>query len=102
MYFASNSSKAHSYVNVGASRIPKPNQEGKFTIILSLVALGRLYETESNDLSYLKGSPQNYDSVRGLVKKRRTFNKDLRFDEYVVYNEAAVMPVAVVEYEVQI
>ncbi|RUP45443.1 hypothetical protein BC936DRAFT_148179 [Jimgerdemannia flammicorona] len=99
IYFASNTSKAHSYVNVDSNAKPQA-VNGKFTQILSFVALGRVFETFENDLSYLTGAPPNSDSLHGNVKKKRTEDKDLRFDEYVVYKAEAVMPVACVEYEV--
>lgn len=51
-------------------------------------------------MSYLLGAPEGYDSVRGMVKENRESNKDLRFEEYVVYTSDAVLPVATLEYEV--
>ncbi|RUS25241.1 hypothetical protein BC938DRAFT_472441 [Jimgerdemannia flammicorona] len=102
IYFASNSSKAHTYVNVDEDRRPQPNSNGKYTIIMSLVVLGRLYETHENDMSYLVGPPDGYDSLRGMVKPEaeRLSNKDLRYEEYVVYSSDAVLPIATLEYEV--
>ena len=61
------------------------------SMLLCKVLTGREWETDV-DHPDLKGPPDGFDSVHGRVGRR------LNFAEVVVYNEAAVLPYAVVKY----
>ncbi|CAG8602357.1 4183_t:CDS:2, partial [Ambispora leptoticha] len=87
IYFASNSSKAHSYAT------PRGNDD-TYTILFCFVALGRCHSTE-NDQPYLTEPPYPCHSVHGIVGSR------LNFEEFVVYRGDAVIPFAAVSYRMK-
>ena len=81
-YFAINSSKSHDYTQ----------GHGKYrAMLLCKVAVGRRYFTKSNHCD-LQTAPSGYDSVHG--KHGGTLN----YDETVVYNPEAILPIRVLLY----
>ena len=91
-YFALQANKSHGYPKQMMNKLKAGDHQRK--MILSRVARGRVYETTKN-LDHLKGSaPEGYDSVHGKAGG----GSDLADDELVVYEEAAILPYAVVTY----
>ncbi|GET01571.1 ADP-ribosylation [Rhizophagus clarus] len=85
IYFAPNSSKAHSYAT------PRGGSDDLFTILFCFVALGRCHTTV-DDMPRLTEPPYPCHSVHGRVGHR------LNYEEYVVYRPDAVVPFAAVTY----
>ena len=72
-----------------------PSGDYRRQMILCRVARGRVFETTEN-LPHLEGkAPDGYDSVYG---KAGTGGSALKDDELVVYDEAAILPFAIVTY----
>ena len=91
-YFGQQASKSHDY--------PLPEMRAlaygthKRCMLLCKVARGKAYRTQEN-IDTLKGqAPEGFDSVHGDAREAG----DLNYDEIVVYEEAAVLPFAIVEY----
>ena len=71
-----------------------PAGEHTRSMILCKVAKGEVFKTKDN-MDQLQGeAPLGYHSVHGLA----TADGGLNFDELVIYEEAAVLPYAVVTY----
>ncbi|KAG9291255.1 hypothetical protein G9A89_021757 [Geosiphon pyriformis] len=87
IYFAPNSSKAHSYATPRA-------KDDSYTILFCFVALGRCHRTK-DDLPKLIEPPYPCHSVHGLVGSR------LNYEEFVVYSGDAVIPFAAVSYKMR-
>ncbi|RIA81290.1 hypothetical protein C1645_790703 [Glomus cerebriforme] len=85
IYFAPNSSKAHSYAT------PRGEMEDLYTILFCFVALGRCHTT-IDDMPYLTEPPYPCHSVHGRIGHR------LNYEEYVIYRPDAVVPFAAVTY----
>ena len=64
------------------------------SMLLCKVASGREFRTQVNRDSGEQNPPDGYDSVHGQA----TPGGPLNWDELVVYEEAAVLPYAIVEY----
>jgi hypothetical protein len=71
-----------------------PVGQHRRTMILCKVARGKECKTEKN-MDKLPTAPEGYDSVHGVA----TSDGPLNFDELVVYDERAILPYALVEYE---
>jgi hypothetical protein len=66
-------------------------------MLLCKVARGKVYKTAQN-MDQLRGAaPRGHNSVHGDAQKGGPLN----YDEIVVYEEAAVLPFAIVEYRFQ-
>ncbi|CAG8552215.1 4823_t:CDS:2 [Diversispora eburnea] len=89
IYFAPNSSKAHSYAT------PRGGAGDLYTILLCFVALGRCHTT-IDDMPYLNEPPYPCHSVHGSVGHR------LNYEEYVIYRPDAVVPFASITYRMKI
>jgi hypothetical protein len=95
-YFALQSSKSHDYPLPEMQRLSKGKHRRQ--MLLCKVACGREYRTDQNmdrappQPDYASVPPPGYDSVHGEV------GGQLNYAELVVYEEAAVLPYAVVEY----
>ena len=89
-YFALQSSKSHDYP-LRAMRRVRSDKGHKRSMLLCKVATGREWETDVNNPDR-NGPPGGFDSVHGRVGRR------LNFSEVVVYDEAAVLPYAVVTF----
>ncbi|CAH1761229.1 5230_t:CDS:2 [Entrophospora sp. SA101] len=85
IYFAPNSSKAHSYAT------PRGTDSDLYTILFCFVALGRCHTT-IDDMPHLKAPPYPCHSVHGRVGHR------LNYEEYVIYRTEAIVPFAAVTY----
>ncbi|CAG8591616.1 32355_t:CDS:2 [Gigaspora margarita] len=85
IYFAPNSSKAHSYAT------PRGGAEDLYTILFCFVALGRCHTT-IDDIPGLAEPPYPCHSVHGRIGHR------LNYEEYVIYRPDAVVPFAAVTY----
>ncbi|CAG8446620.1 9465_t:CDS:2 [Acaulospora morrowiae] len=85
IYFAPNSSKAHSYAT------PRGGAGDLYTILFCFVALGRSHKTV-DDMPHLTEPPYPCHSVHGRVGHR------LNYEEYVVYRPDAVVPFAAITY----
>ena len=93
-YFALQSSKSHDYPLL-PMRALTPGQHTR-SMILFKVAKGKVYVTHEN-MDDLNGAPPGFHSVHGQAGTHRD-GGHLRFDEVVVYEEAAMLPYAVVTY----
>ena len=93
-YFALHASKSHDYPLL-PMRALGPGQHTR-SMILFKVAKGRVHKTHEN-MEYLKGPPPGFHSVHGQASTRHDGGQ-LRFDEVVVYEEAATLPYAIVTY----
>ena len=92
-YFALQSSKSHEYPLHEMKKLKSGHHTRK--MLLCKVARGKVFKTQTN-LDTLAGTaPAGYHSVYGAAQK----GGDLNYDEIVVYEEAAVLPWAVVEYK---
>ena len=92
-YFATAASKSHEYP-LSDMQALQPGQHFR-KMILCRVAKGNVLKTSEN-MDKLPGrAPEGYHSVHGEA----TTDGPLNFDEVVVYNEAAILPYAVVTYE---
>jgi hypothetical protein len=92
-YFATAASKSHEYP-LGEMQALRPGQHFR-KMILCRVAKGNVLKTSEN-MDKLPGqAPEGYHSVHGEA----TADGPLNFDEVVVYSEAAILPYAVVTYE---
>jgi serine/threonine protein kinase len=91
-YFALQSSKSHEYP-IAEMQALLPGQHFR-KMILCKVAKGKVLQTSVN-MDQLKGAPEGHHSVHGL----KTADGPLNYDEIVVYDEAAVLPYAIVTYE---
>jgi hypothetical protein len=97
-YFALQSSKSHDYPLPEMRALPKGHHRRE--MLLCKVASGREYKTDRNmdkpppQPGYVSVPPPGFDSVHGLATKGGALN----YAEMVVYEEAAVLPFAVVEY----
>ena len=89
---ATQASKSHEYPVAEMESVPVGQH--RRTMILCKVARGKECKTEKN-MDKLPGAPQGYDSVHGVA----TPDGPLNFDELVVYDERAILPYALVEYE---
>ena len=90
-YFALHASKSHDYPLEEMKR--QPEGEATRRMLLCKVAKGVVHRTESN-MDYLAAAPDGCHSVHGMASKDGPMN----FDEVVVYEEAAILPWALVEY----
>jgi hypothetical protein len=85
-YFALHSSKSHEYP-VAQMKALKPGRHRR-SMLLCRVAKGKVFRTEVN-MDHLQGAaPEGYHSVLGIA----TEDGPLNYDEYVVYNPAAIQP----------
>ena len=92
-YFAIQSSKSHEYPIEEMNALPQG--PGSRSMLLSKVVRGRVHRTEVN-MDTLQGAPPpGCHSVYGVA----TPNGPLNYDELVVYEEAAILPYAVVTYD---
>ena len=91
-YFALQSSKSHDYP-LGEMQ-QQPTGAHRRCMLLCKVASGREFRTHTNRDKGEQNPPAGYDSVHGEA----THHGPLNWDELVVYEEAAVLPYAVVEY----
>ena len=93
-YFALQASKSHDYPLPEMRALP-PGQHRR-AMLLCKVAVGREFDTPTN-MDTLTGPPPGFHSVHGVATGER--DAALRYDELVVYEEAAILPWAVVEYD---
>ena len=92
-YFALQSSKSHEYPLEQMDALAFGEHER--TLLLCKVAKGKAKQTEVN-MDHLSGAaPDGYQSVHGIA----TTEGQLNYDELVVYDEAAVLPYALVTYK---
>lgn len=92
-YFGPQSSKAHEYPLLEMQQL-ETGKEHTRKMLLCKVAVGKFFPT-AKDMDTLAGAaPDGHDSVYAEAKKHSTLN----YDEYVVYQEEAVLPWLVVEY----
>ena len=85
-------SKSHEYPLSAMRRLPVG--EHTRSMILCKVAKGEVLQTKEN-MDQLQGkAPLGYHSVHGLAAEDGALN----YDELVIYDEAAVLPYAVVTY----
>jgi hypothetical protein len=91
-YFALQASKSHEYPIADMQGLPPGVHSRK--MILCKVAKGNVLKTSVN-MDQLPGAPQGYHSVHGVAQPGGPLN----YDELVVYDEAAILPFAVVTYE---
>ena len=91
-YFALQASKSHEYPIGDMQSLPKGQHFRK--MILCKVSKGNECQTTSN-MDQLTGPPKGYQSVHGVA----TSDGPLNYDELVVYDEAAILPYAIVTYE---
>ena len=89
---ATQASKSHEYPVAEMESVPVGQH--RRTMILCKVARGKECKTEKN-MDKLPTAPEGYDSVHGVA----TSDGPLNFDELVVYDERAILPYALVEYE---
>ena len=95
-YFALQSSKSHDYPLPEMRKLNKGKHRRQ--MLLCKVASGREYRTSKNmdrpppQPDYQSVPPPGFDSVHGEK------GKQLNYPELVVYEEAAVLPWAIVEY----
>jgi hypothetical protein len=91
-YFAPQSSKSHEYPLDQMSALSQG--EHTRTMLLCKVIKGVVFETKHN-MSHLSGAaPSGYNSIHGLASS----NGPLNYDEIVVFDEAAIIPYATVNY----
>lgn len=88
LYFSSVSSKSNDYA--APQNSAKPSYRA---IFLCSIAVGKGYEVYQ-DQPQLTAPPQGYDSVLGQT------GHTLNYDEVIVYDEAAVLPLYLITYEV--
>ena len=90
-YFAPQSSKSHDYPLDEMERLPP----GTYTrsMLLCKVVAGKMFRAEFNKPE-LKSAPAGYNSVHGVATPKGQLN----YDEIAVYEEAAILPHAVVTY----
>jgi hypothetical protein len=95
-YFALQSSKSHDYPLPEMRALPRGSHRRE--MLLCKVASGKEFKTTTNmdgrDGRNSVMPPPGYDSVHGQASKTGALN----YDELVVYEEAAVLPFAIVEY----
>ncbi len=91
-YFALQSSKSHDYPLGEMKQMPIGAH--RRSMLLCKVASGREFRTQVNRDNGEQNPPPGYDSVHGEA----TQGGPLNWDELVVYEEAAVLPYAIVEY----
>ena len=91
-YFALQASKSHEYPIAEMSALLVGQHTRK--MILCKLAKGKELQTSVN-MDQLTGAPEGYQCVHGLAQA----DGPLNFDELVVYNEAALLPYAVVTFE---
>ena len=92
-YFALHSSKSHEYP-LKEMEAKAPGQLHQRQLLLCQVARGRVFKTESNIASLTGEAPTGYDSVNGQASVAGPMN----YPELVVFDEAAVLPYAIVTY----
>eukprot|EP01043_Picozoa_sp_COSAG02_P069170 COSAG02_NODE_11750_length_1662_cov_1.015355_1_plen_460_part_10 len=92
-YFALQASKSHEYPLAVVNALAL----GEHTriMILCKVAKGNSLQTQENMDSLQGAAPTGYHSVHGLAAAEGPLN----YDELVVYDEAAILPYAVVTYK---
>ena len=101
-YFALQSSKSHDYPLPEMEQLPVGKHRRQ--MLLCKVATGKEYRTTKNmdrpppQPDYQSVPPPGYDSVHGEATNAARRGK-LNYPEVVVYEEAAVLPWAIVEYE---
>jgi serine/threonine protein kinase len=93
-YFALQASKSHDYP-LPQMRALSQGQHRR-AMLLCKVAVGREFDTPTN-MDKLTGPPPGFHSVHGLATGEK--GAHLNYDELVVYEEAAILPWAVVEYD---
>eukprot|EP01047_Picozoa_sp_COSAG01_P044025 COSAG01_NODE_3950_length_5502_cov_2.057561_1_plen_979_part_00 len=93
-YFAKDSSKAHEYPLDDMDSLTKGTDHTR-SLLMCKVARGKVLKT-TEDIKHLTEAPRGYHSVHGQATKGR--KGGLKYDEIVVYEEAAVLPYAVVKY----
>jgi hypothetical protein len=91
-YFALQSSKSHEYP-IAQMHALLPGRHFR-TMLLMKVARGKELKTDVN-MDQLTGAPEGYHCVHGMAKP----DGPLNYDEIVVYEEAAILPYAIVTYE---
>jgi serine/threonine protein kinase len=91
-YFALQASKSHEYPLPVMSALQYGDHEK--TMLLCKVAKGKVHQTKEN-MDQLQDAPPGFHSVLGIA----TADGPLNYDELVVYNEAAVLPYALVTYK---
>ena len=91
-YFALQASKSHEYPLERMDSLPVGGPQTR-EMLLCKVAAGTMHVTK-NDVPQLTGPPAGCHSVHGIA----TRDGSLNYDELVVYQEAAVLPYAVVTY----
>ena len=91
-YFAPHSSKSHEYPLDQMSAI-SPGEHTR-TMLLCKVVAGRTLTTKHNMDSLQGSAPSGYNSILGLASS----DGPLNFDELVVFDEAAIIPYATVNY----
>jgi hypothetical protein len=92
-YFALQSSKSHDYPLREMRALPAGNYHRR-KMLLCKVASGRQYRTRVNMSQGEQVPPVGFDSVHGEAG----LDSALNYDELVVYEEAAILPFATVEY----
>eukprot|EP01048_Picozoa_sp_COSAG05_P014360 COSAG05_NODE_1620_length_4389_cov_56.700466_1_plen_1167_part_00 len=92
-YFALQSSKSHEYPLEMMSALPAGTHSR--SMLLCKVLKGNVYRTTENMDKLTGAAPAGYHSVYGVG----TPGGPLSFDELVVYEEAAILPYAIVTYQ---
>ena len=92
-YFAPDVSKSHEYPLAEMQALP-PGLHTR-TMLLCKVARGRIYMTQADipDMTGDRLKSLGYNSLHGYAGTR------LNYDEFVVYEEEAILPYALVTYE---
>jgi hypothetical protein len=90
-YFALHASKSHDYPPEEMRQ--RPEGEQTRSMLLCKVAKGNVYQTQQN-MAHLTAPPDGFHSVHGQATEGGPMN----FDELVVYDEAAILPWALVTY----
>lgn len=91
-YFALQSSKSHEYPLDEMNALP-PGPHSR-SMLLCKVVKGKMCRTEHNIDNLQGAAPAGYHSVYGVA----TPTGSLNYDEVVVFDEAAILPFAVVTY----
>eukprot|EP01043_Picozoa_sp_COSAG02_P044551 COSAG02_NODE_3990_length_5943_cov_3.596680_3_plen_723_part_01 len=91
-YFALQASKSHEYP-LGPMRALAPGKHSR-KMLLCKVAKGNVLQTRQNMDHLMGAAPAGYHSVHGIAEA----DGPLNFDELVVFDEAAVLPYAIVTY----